>query len=168
MNLHDIPVTAKQCKGHMSVLLDKFRNDYDRRNKTGSGGPEFEYYDEMMNIFEGCPSLEPPVSVSAGRGLTFSKNGVKEVEHQQHSRTRPKSEQQRKLEANSKKATSTNPYSTLPGTKSRNAEDRVADEVKRMTDIYEHESNRKYKLFERMVLKMEDLKPSSKGDTSNT
>ncbi|KAJ1528966.1 hypothetical protein ONE63_007334 [Megalurothrips usitatus] len=145
MNIHEVPVSAKQCKGHMDALIDSFRKDYDRCNKTGGGAPKFQFYEEFLNIFEGCPTLQAPVSVSVGRVLTLSKDGVKEADHDQHSRTRPKADTQTKVGAKGKKATSSKHYSTLQS--NRKTEDRVAEEVRRMTDIYEKESQKKYELF---------------------
>jgi hypothetical protein len=157
MNLHDIPVSAVQCKGHMNTLIESFRKEYDQCHKTGGGAPQFPFYEEMLNIFNGCATLEAPVSVSVGRGLTLSRNGAKEGERNQSSRTRPKADGELKAGFQNKKTTSTNRYSTLQSSR-RNGEDRVADEVRRMTDIYEKESNRKYELFARMVNSIEDLK----------
>ncbi|KAK3925308.1 Trihelix transcription factor GT-3b, partial [Frankliniella fusca] len=127
MNLYDVPVNAKQCKAHMGTLLDLFRSEYDRCNKSGEGAPQFRFYDDMMNIFKGCPTLEAPVSISIGRGLALSRKGVKETEAKQNSRTRPKLDLQKP--GGSKSNKTTNQYSTLKAAEpTKPAEVSVAEE----------------------------------------
>lgn len=155
MNLFDVPVNARQCKAHMSTLLDEFRKAYDQGNKSGGAAPSFPLYAEMLKIFEGCPTLEAPIAVTIGRGVVVTRNGVKETEAKRNSQSKLKL-----VEAATSKGKPINQYSTLPS--AQPSETKVADEVRRIADIYEHESDRKYELFSRMVNTMEELKRLAK------
>lgn len=142
MNLHDIQVTGTQCKNRMKSLIQTFNKAYDTQRGTGAGAPEFEYYNEFLNIFKGSPCLEAPVCASVGRGLTMTIEGKKVEEAPSHSRTRQKAE--KKKTYNYKSAVTMQARAPAP-------QDQLAVEVKRMTDIYDEKSNAKLALFKQLV-----------------
>lgn len=92
MNNFLIPVSTKQCLDQMNVLKIKFRQEYDRLNVRNTGQPPttWPYYDKMLEIFQGCASLDAPFLLSAGKGLFYSVKGKQNTSSSSGTRTRPK------------------------------------------------------------------------------
>lgn len=69
MALFDLPdrhPDGKQCMDHFDALKQKFRTEYDLTRGTGNAPSTWIHFDQMMDIYEGCVTLEPPRSLSVG------------------------------------------------------------------------------------------------------
>ncbi|KAJ1519071.1 hypothetical protein ONE63_011313 [Megalurothrips usitatus] len=84
-----IAVTGKQCQDHMdNVLIVQFRKEYDKQKKTGAAPSTWDYYHQMLDLFDGNPTLEAPYAVSVCRGLKYTVEGEgKDIDDRQ-TRTR--------------------------------------------------------------------------------
>lgn len=90
MQNFDIAVSAKQCTDHMSKLKSDFKKEFDRMTSKGTGQApsEWPYYDRMLEIFYGTPTLKAPYAVSVGRELKYTVSGEVASEVARKSRTR--------------------------------------------------------------------------------
>ncbi|KAK3928637.1 Telomerase component p95 [Frankliniella fusca] len=154
MKMHDVQVSAKDCRAHMDSLLDQFRRAYDAANKTGGCAPEFPFYDEFLDMFKNSPILEAPVAISIGKGMTFSRNGVKETEPvQRTSRTRPSTSGGEPNKATKKGYA----YKSAIVQEQPSRQDKLAQQVERMTDIFKNNSVEKLNLFRELVKNISEL-----------
>lgn len=148
MNAHDIPVTGTQCKTKMKKLIQDFNKEYDGSRNTGAGCPEFPYYQEFLTMLKGSATLEPPVCISVGKGLSMRIEGKEVVEPMPQSRGR-----KRNVKSSNNKTTYNyrSAIVTQASAAQASAPDRLADEVHRLTDMYERKSDAKYDLFKEFV-----------------
>ncbi|KAJ1518862.1 hypothetical protein ONE63_011526 [Megalurothrips usitatus] len=84
-----IAVTGKQCQDHMdNVLIVQFRKEYDKQKKTGAAPSTWDYYHQMLDLFDGNPTLQASYAVSVCRGLKYTVEGEgKDIDDRQ-TRTR--------------------------------------------------------------------------------
>jgi len=91
--------TWKQCKSKMGRMKDKLRIEFDKCNKTGAAPSTLEYYETMLEMFDGAAWLVAPVAVSVGRGLQYTVDGETKENLREGTRTRPSLPSKKKTES---------------------------------------------------------------------
>lgn len=81
--------SGKQCRQRMDTMKVTFNAEYDECRQTGAAPSQWEWYDQMLSIFEGTATLEPPYSFSAGTSNQYEVGGKTQGEISRSTRTRP-------------------------------------------------------------------------------
>lgn len=81
--------SAKQCYLKMDTMKGTFKAEYDECRRTGAAPSQWEWYEEMLPLFEGTATLEPPYSYSGGTSNEYSVGGKIQGQSSRSTRTRP-------------------------------------------------------------------------------
>ncbi|KAJ1522443.1 hypothetical protein ONE63_001633 [Megalurothrips usitatus] len=89
MQMYEIRASGEQCKSKEKELEMKFRQEYDKKRKTGSAPSSWTFYEPMLEIYGNNASLEAVFAFSVGGSNHYTHKGnVVEAEERQ-SRSRP-------------------------------------------------------------------------------